>query len=64
MADKETKANWTNIFFILFFVGTIIFIIATPIYIINKIEKDSKKPRAIKKSEILKDAYDKKHKRI
>jgi len=50
VADKETKSNWTNIFFILFFVGTIIFIIATPIYIINKIEKDSKKPRVVKTS--------------
>ncbi len=42
---SEKKSNWTNIFFLLFFFGTIIFIIAAPIYIVNKIDKESKIPR-------------------
>ncbi len=41
----EKKSNWTNIFFLVFFFGTIIFIIAAPIYIVNKIDKESKMPR-------------------
>ncbi len=43
--DNEKKSNWTNIFFLVFFFGTIIFIIVTPIYIVNKIDKESKIPR-------------------
>jgi hypothetical protein len=42
--DKK-KGNLTNWIFILFFFGTIAFIIITPIYIINKIDKESKLPR-------------------
>jgi len=43
--NNEKKSNWTNIFFLIFFFGTIIFIIAAPIYIVNKIDKESKIPR-------------------
>ncbi len=42
--DKK-NGNLTNWIFILFFFGTIAFIIITPIYIINKIDKQSKMPR-------------------
>ena len=42
--NGEKKSNWTNIFFLVFFFGTIIFIIVTPIYIVNKIDKESKIP--------------------
>jgi len=45
MNNKEKKSNLTNIIFMLFFFGTIIFIIAAPIYIVNKIDKESKMPR-------------------
>jgi len=49
---SDKKSNWTNIFFLLFFFGTIAFIIITPIYIVNKIDKESKIPRY--KQELLK----------
>ncbi len=42
--DKQKRSNWTNIFFLLFFFGTIAFIILAPIYIVNKIDKESKIP--------------------
>ncbi len=42
---SSKKGNLTNWIFILFFFGTIAFIIITPIYIINKIDKQSKQPR-------------------
>ncbi len=45
MSDKEKKSNFTNWFFILFFFGTIAFIILAPIYIVDKIDKESKVPR-------------------
>ncbi|NPA74202.1 MAG: hypothetical protein GXO12_05765 [Epsilonproteobacteria bacterium] len=44
MSDNK-KSSLTNWIFILFFFGTIIFIIAAPIYIVNKIDKESKMPR-------------------
>lgn len=48
MSDKEKKSNLTNWFFILFFFGTIAFIILAPIYIVDKIDKESKVPRHVK----------------
>ncbi len=42
---KLDKGSLTNWFFILFFFGTIAFIILAPIYIVNKIDKESKMPR-------------------
>ena len=47
--DKQKRSNWTNIFFLVFFFGTIIFIIVAPIYIVNKIDKESKMPRKMEK---------------
>ncbi len=42
---KKDKGSLTNWFFILFFFGTIAFIIIAPIYIVRKIDKQSKLPR-------------------
>lgn len=51
--ESEKKSNWTNIIFLIFFFGTIAFIIIAPIYIVDKIDKESKIPRH--KQELLHD---------